>query len=106
RRGDFLPDALRSVRMTREQDQRPEYSVGHRVVPGVQEGHELVADLEIAHGLARFLVAGVQEQAGKVVGAGPDAPALLDRAVDERVDGLERARKPDALRRRHPARQM
>ena len=63
---DFLPHPPLDLRVAREQVEGPGERDGRRLVAGADEGDDLVAQLDVAEGLAGFLVAGQHEHGEQV----------------------------------------
>src|ERR1700677_2771268 len=74
----------------------PSNGVGNRVVTRLEHGHELVANLYVAHQLTGLLVASPEEQRDQVTIVGVIAPPLFDHAKNELLEDADRAPKAEA----------
>jgi len=92
-------------RMLVEEMPGPGQGVSRGLVAAEQGDHDLVADLPVAHALARLLVLGGEQHAEQVVHVLAALPAFLDDAEDHRVQGGDRLLGGVLVRQGEPFRQ-
>ena len=104
-RRDLLPQGLVHGRVLVEEVPGPGQGIGRGLVAAEQGHHDLVPDLQVGHPLARLLVARREQHGEEVVRVLAALPALLDDAVDDRVERRHRLAAGALVGQRSPLRQ-